>query len=150
MRQPTHEEIEGLYTRVANFVSTRLRNQNSPSLAARPQVHCKTLSSHYRVVLTGFNQAHFDENMTNDLSEAFPGWRMTWSAEPGNSNMEYALLIPLECALVGRSKSHHRRGKGDIQEGGGGLSIERLLLLFFICCAMGLAGYQFLLSPMLK
>lgn len=153
MRQPTQDEIEGLYTRVSNFVSARLRNSNSPSLAARPQVHCKVLSTHYKVVLTGFNQARFNEVNAMELSDAFPGWEVAWLAEPGNSNMEYALLIPLECALVGRSsKKKGRLENHGFQSngGGGGPGIERLLLLFFFCIALGLGSYQFLLLPMLK
>lgn len=152
MRQPTQDEIEGLYTRVSNFVSGRLRNSNSPSLATRPQVHCKVLSTHYKVVLTGFNQARFNEVNAMEMSDAFPGWEVAWLAEPGNSNMEYALLIPLECALVGRfSRKKGRSENYGVPSGGGsGPGIERLLLLFFVCIALGLGSYQFLLLPMLK
>lgn len=150
-RQPSHDEIEALYTRISNFVSGRLRNtHNSPSLAARPMVHCPVLATHYKVPLSGVNQVRINGIIAAELDDMFPGWEIVWLPTPDSSQMEYTFLIPLDCAFIGRTgrskKSHHRI----IADASNGTGFERPLILLLFCLVLGLGGYQFLFLPLLK
>lgn len=154
-RPPSPEELEILHAKVAGFVSTYLRNGSSPSLSVRPMVHCPVMSSHYKVPLSGVNQIRFNESTCNSLSDAFPGWELVWLPKPDNSQMEYSILIPLANAILngGGSRSKGKRSLY-IDQGaaaaGGGISLERILVLFLVCMLLALGGYQFLLAPIFK
>jgi hypothetical protein len=138
----TDAEVEFLHTRITKFVLEHLRNSASPSLAARPRVHCKQLATHYRVPLTGFNQLKFNDVMAVQLSDVFPGWEVAWVPEPDGGKMEYVLLIPLECGggSAGRFRSKKRVVPFE-NGGGGGLGVTHLLLVLVILLfAMGMTG----------
>lgn len=135
MRAPTPEELDGLYTRVAAFVTQRLRTRESPSLSARAMVHCKQMATHYRVPLSGINPPiRFNGVMAQEMDDMFPGWEVVWLPDPDNSKMEYNLLIPLELAIRSRSSSSSKKHRHYAElESGGGLTVPLLgVLALFI------------------
>lgn len=140
-RAPTPEELDGLYTRLAAFVTQRLRTSQSPSLSARAMVHCKQMATHYRVPLTGVNQLRFNGIMAHELDDLFPGWEVAWLPDPDNSKMEYVLLVPLDLAIRSRPGKKHRHYMMDDNGGGGGGSLGVPLLILVGVLIFGLISW---------
>lgn len=153
---PTHQELAALYERVAQWVTQRLRNKDSPSLNARALVECKQGLTHYAIPLSGVNKLTFDFSVATDMETVFPGTAIETTPDPVDPSLvQYRMLVPLERATEGRLQ--HRRQMPyrpypvahlpPQQQGGSVQTVITLLMGIGLVCVL---LWFLLLAPMLK